>query len=167
MSLFADFQDYAFNATFLFLNDLEDVVRQYLKDLKVKVVHMKKVSSLQNETTLSPLVIYLFKICRFPLVILYYIYVMPFLFITKKVFLYVTLAVKIICRRSSHARHIAEHIIALLRIGKSILNKLLSLKLTELIAFCITTIIEVRVTLSSFLWHGNCCFDNLDFHVVF
>lgn len=144
MSLFSDLQDYAFNATFIFLNHVEDVVRQYLKDVKAKVLHMKKVSALQNETVLSPIVIYLFKLSRLPLVLLYYIYVMPFLIISKKVIIYATLAVKIVCRRSPQARRIMEHIVALILIGRSILTKILSSKLTELIAFCITTIFEVR-----------------------
>lgn len=144
MSLLADLQDYAFNATFLLLNDLEDVVRQYLKDVKAKVLHMKKVSAIQNESMLAPIVIYLFKLSRLPLVILYYVYIMPFLFISRKVLIYFTLAVKIICRRSPPARHIVEHIIALYYICRSVVAKVLTSKLTELIAFCITTIFEVR-----------------------
>lgn len=133
-----------FNRVFEFLNNLEDVVRQYLKDVKAKVLHMKKVSALQNETVVSPLIIYMFKLMRLPLVILYYIYVMPFMLISKKVWIYSTLAMKIVCRRSPHARHIVEHILALFVICKSVLVKILSSKLTELIAFCITTVFEVQ-----------------------
>lgn len=143
MSLFSDVQNYALNLAFLFLNDLEDVVRQYLKDVKAKVLHMKKVSAVQNESMLSPVVIYLFKLLRLPLVVMYYIYVMPILFIAKKVLVYFTLAMKIVCRRSPQARRIVEHIMALLLIGRSILSSILTSKLTELIAFCITTIFEV------------------------
>lgn len=143
MSLFADLQSYALNLAFLFLNDLEDVVRQYLKDVKAKVLHMKKVSAMQNDTVLSPVVIYLFKLSRLPLVVMYYIYIMPFLFVAKKFFVYSTLAIKIICRRSPQARHVVEHIIALFLICRSILLNILRSKFTELIAFCIITIYEV------------------------
>jgi hypothetical protein len=145
MSMLADFQDYAFNLAFLFLNDLEDVVRQYLKDVKAKVLHMKKVSAMQNESMLSPVVIYLFRLSRLPLVVMYYIYIMPFLFVAKKFLIYATLAIKIVCRRSSQARHIVEHILALVLIGRSILSSILTSKITELIGFCIITIFEVNL----------------------
>jgi len=141
---FAEGQDYVFNLAFLFLNNLEDLVRQYLKDVKAKVLHMKKVSSMQNESVLSPVILYLFKLARFPLVIMYYIYVMPLLVVSQKLWIYSTLTVKIICRRSPQARRIVEHIFALFVICKSIVTKILSSKLTELIAFCVITIFEVR-----------------------
>lgn len=145
MSFVAEGQEYVFNLAFIFLNNLEDVVRQYLKDVKAKVLHMKKVSSMQNESVLSPIIIYLFKLMRLPLVIMYYIYVMPFLVISKKIWIYVYLIVKIISRRSPQARHMFEHIKALVVICKSVVTKILSSKVTELIAFCITTIFEVSV----------------------
>ena len=146
MSLFADVEDYVLNAAFLFLNHVEDVVRQYLKDVKMKVLHMRKVSALQHNSVLSPLVINLFRLMRLPMVLLYYIYVMPFLVISKKIILYANLAIKIVCRRSPQARRIVEHIVALILIGKSILTKVFSSKLTDLIAFCIMTIYEVCFT---------------------
>lgn len=140
---FAQGQDYVFNLAFIFLNNLEDLVRQYLKDVKAKVLHMKKVSSMQNESVLSPIIIYLFKLARLPLVIMYYIYVMPLLVVSQKLWIYSTLTVKIVCRRSPQARRIYEHIVALFVICKSIVTKILSSKLTELIAFCVITIFEV------------------------
>jgi len=101
---------------------------------------------MQNESVLSPIIVYLFKLMRLPLVIMYYIYVMPFLLVSKKLWIYATLTVKIICRRSPHARRIVEHIFALFVICKSVVTKILSSKVTELIAFCIITIFEVNLT---------------------
>jgi len=129
-----------------FLNHLEDAVRQNLQDVKLKVHAMRKLSSLQNDHGLKTLMLFVYGMMRLPFVLLYYIYILPPQFLARKVAQYLTLVTKIVCRRSSHARHITEHIYALWRICDSILKKIERSKFTELIAFCVTTILEIIYT---------------------
>jgi hypothetical protein len=136
-------KEHVFSTMIVFLNHLEDAVRQNLQDVKLKVQHMRKISSLQNDHGLKTLVLFLYSMCRLPFVLLYYIYILPPLFLARKVLLYLALVTKIVCRRSSHARHIAEHVHALWNICDSMMKKIETSKLTELIAFCVTTILEV------------------------
>jgi len=149
MMLLDGTKHYALGVLFALLSNIEDVVRQNLQDAKAKVIQMKRSTATQNNATVYPLFLYLVKIVRFPLIIMYYLYIVPPMFIARKLLLYFTLAMKIFVRKSSHGRHIVEHIIALWKIFEAIKSVIESSKLTELVAFCVTTIGEI---LYAVLW---------------
>jgi hypothetical protein len=142
-SVYSLAKEYIFNISYFVVNNLEDDVRQYLNDVKAKVQRIKKGSAMERETLLAPIIVYIVKLMRLPLVLMYYIYILPFLMITKKLRRYFTLIVRILCRKSPQARHIVEHIVALFMLCKTALDNILSAKLTELVAFCIVTLFEV------------------------
>ena len=80
---------------------------------------------------------------RLPFIVLYYVYIFPPLFMAKRMSTYITLALKIIARRSSSVRRTLKHIKALLKIARNIWIKICTTDVSELAVICMTTVIEV------------------------
>lgn len=127
------------------LTAVEKITIKSLQSVKSHVMQYKKKNQEQlpvfsRFVGLNYLLIFLF----FPWYCLYWFYFVPIRFILSKLAAHLFLPIKILRRRSRLANNLARHVTGILRIWEQILQKLLSSKISELLAFCIGTIIEVN-----------------------
>lgn len=125
------------------LNQTEKITVSLLQSLKSHVVQYKKNGQDQPLFSrflgLNYLLIFMF----FPMYLFYWCYLYPLYYVYAKLFIYLRLPIKILRRRSRLFNALISHTMEIFSIADLILQKILTSKISELLAFCISTAIEV------------------------
>jgi hypothetical protein len=125
------------------LNQTEKITVSLLQTLKSHVVRYKKNGQDQPLFSrflgLNYLLIFMF----FPVYLFYWCYLYPVYYVCAKLLVYLRLPIKILRRRSRLFNALISHTMEILSIAELILQKILTSKISELLAFCISTAIEV------------------------
>lgn len=129
------------------LNQTEKFTVALLQNLKSHVAQYKKNSSDQPLFSrflgLNYLLIFLF----FPCYLFYWCYIYPTYFVYCQLSKYLRVPIKILRRRSFLLNSLICHVHEILSIAHLILEKIVSSKISELLAFCISAAIEISLAM--------------------
>ena len=133
---------------FRIMNKVEEQALNSYDKIKSKLKFERKFPSLR-----IPMIKYFRKIrvvnvlrfiWRLPLVIMYWLYIAPMMYITTYLWINaITPIIKIICKKSELATSMLEHVVALIAILDRVKTKLATERPSELVRFFITTMQEV------------------------
>lgn len=127
-----------------FLNGAERMIISILQLLKAQVVQFKRKNN-QEKPNFSRFygLHYVIVFAFLPYYLFYWIYIYPLFFALNIVLAYISLPMRILCKRSFLMHSMTNHLMEALNICDQIFQKIVSSKVSELLAFCVSTSIEV------------------------